>query len=133
MSFGENLQKLRKSQGMSQEQLADRLEVSRQAVSKWESDQGYPEISKIIQIGDMFDISLDDLLRDGRSPSPGGGIRLQDIWNALRGLYKELSRGRRGALWFITVCGGALILIGIYHMLYRAGLDIGAFVYHITH
>lgn len=133
MDFGEKLQKLRKCDGMSQERLAERLEVSRQAVSKWESGQGYPEVGKIIQIADMFDISLDDLLRDGRTPPARGGIRLQDIADAWRDLYRELSNGRRTLLWFVTVCGCGLVLVGIYHLLYQAGLDIGAFVYHITH
>ena len=50
MKFGEKLQKLRKEKGMSQEELAARLHVSRQAVSKWENDQGYPETEKMLMI-----------------------------------------------------------------------------------
>ena len=48
MGFSENLQILRKMKNMSQEQLAERLDVSRQAVSKWESGNGYPETEKLI-------------------------------------------------------------------------------------
>ena len=48
MGFSENLQNLRKIKNMSQEQLAEKLDVSRQAVSKWESGNGYPETEKII-------------------------------------------------------------------------------------
>ena len=47
MTFGEKLQKLRKESGLSQEELADQLNVSRQAVSKWERDNGYPETEKL--------------------------------------------------------------------------------------
>ena len=54
MKFGEKLQKLRKEKGMSQEELAARLHVSRQAVSKWENDQGYPETEKMLMIGNIF-------------------------------------------------------------------------------
>ena len=63
MEFREKLQNLRKSQGMSQEKLAELLNVSRQAVSKWESGQGYPETEKLIKISEMFNVSLDYLLK----------------------------------------------------------------------
>ena len=64
MNFSEKIKKIRKESGISQEMLADALEVSRQAVGKWESGQGYPEIEKLIIISDMFDVSLDYLLKD---------------------------------------------------------------------
>ncbi len=63
MSLGENLQFLRKRNNMTQEQLAEALEVSRQSVSKWESDNTYPETDKLIQLADLFHYSLDDLMR----------------------------------------------------------------------
>lgn len=63
MNFGENLQTLRKLNNYSQEDLADKLQVSRQAVSKWESGTGYPEIEKIISICDLFDCSMDELVK----------------------------------------------------------------------
>lgn len=63
MSFGENLQQLRKEKGWSQEELADRLEVSRQAVSKWESDAACPETEKLVLLSDLFHVSVDSLLR----------------------------------------------------------------------
>lgn len=64
MSFSEKLQKLRKDKGLSQEQLAELLDVSRQAVSKWESGQTYPEIDKLIKLSDLFNVTLDELVRD---------------------------------------------------------------------
>ena len=63
MSLGENLQFLRKKDNITQEQLAEQLEVSRQSVSKWESDTAYPEMDKIIQICDLFHVGMDDLVR----------------------------------------------------------------------
>lgn len=65
MAFGEKLQQLRSRKGMSQEQLADILGVSRQAVSKWERNETLPETEKVIRISDCFDVSLDYLLKDG--------------------------------------------------------------------
>lgn len=65
MKFNEKLKKFRKEKGYSQEELAEQLGVSRQAVSKWENDQGFPETEKLIQISSMFNVSIDTLLKDG--------------------------------------------------------------------
>ena len=62
MNLGENLKKIRKDNNLSQEQLAETLGVSRQSVSKWESNQAYPEMDKVIQIASMFNLNIDDLL-----------------------------------------------------------------------
>ena len=64
MSLGENLQFLRKKDNITQEQLAEKLEVSRQSVSKWESDAAYPEMDKILQMCDLFHVSMDNLVRN---------------------------------------------------------------------
>ena len=64
MTLGEKITHLRNSLGMSQETLADKLSVSRQAVSKWEMDQAQPQIDKVLQICELFNISTEDLLRD---------------------------------------------------------------------
>lgn len=63
MSFGENLQFLRKKNNITQEQLAEQLGVSRQSVSKWESDGSYPEMDKLMQLCEMFSCNMDALLR----------------------------------------------------------------------
>ena len=64
MKFGDKLIELRKKNGYSQEELAEKLGVSRQSVSKWESNNTYPETDKIIQIANLFDCSMDDLIND---------------------------------------------------------------------
>ncbi len=64
MSFSENLRQVRTERHMTQEELAERLGVSRQAVSKWESDQGYPETEKLIILSRELGISLDYLFND---------------------------------------------------------------------
>ena len=62
MSFGENLQRLRKKNQLSQEGLAEMLGVSRQAVSKWELEDGYPEVDKLLLLSKKLNVSLDSLL-----------------------------------------------------------------------
>lgn len=62
MGFNDNLNKYRKEKGLSQEELAYRLGVSRQSVSKWESGQSIPELERIIEIANLFSISLDELV-----------------------------------------------------------------------
>lgn len=62
MDFAEKLKTIRKQSGMSQEQLAEKLGVSRQAVTKWETDTGIPDIENIIAISKLFGISIDELL-----------------------------------------------------------------------
>ncbi len=64
MSFGKRLQILRHSKGITQEAFAQQLNVSRQAVSKWESSKGYPEIDKIIYICNHYGVTMDDLFTD---------------------------------------------------------------------
>ena len=61
MAFGERLQELRRARGMTQEDFAAQLKVSRQAVSKWESCRGYPELEKIIYICNRYGVTMNDL------------------------------------------------------------------------
>ena len=62
MEFNEKLQELRKNRGLTQEELAERLFVSRAAVSKWEQGRGYPSIESLRDISRFFSVSIDDLL-----------------------------------------------------------------------
>ena len=64
MTTGEKISKLRRDNNYTQEQLAELLGVSRQAISKWESSLAYPETDKLIRLGELFDCSLDYLLKD---------------------------------------------------------------------
>jgi len=64
MKFSDNLKKLRKDMNLSQEDLADKLGVSRQSISKWESGVVYPEMDKMVQLCKIFNLSMDDLLNN---------------------------------------------------------------------
>ncbi|MBP3885925.1 MAG: helix-turn-helix transcriptional regulator [Olsenella sp.] len=63
MSFRDNLQHLRATRGMTQEQLAMMVGVSRQSVTKWESERAYPEMDKLLKICQIFNCSLDELVQ----------------------------------------------------------------------
>ena len=64
MTTGNKLAKLRKEAGYTQEELAEKLGVSRQSISKWESDTAYPETEKLIKIGELYNCSMDYLLKE---------------------------------------------------------------------
>lgn len=63
MTFGEKLYKLRKEKEMSQEALAEQVHTTRQAISKWENNQGFPETEKLMIISNIFEVSIDYLLK----------------------------------------------------------------------
>ena len=67
--FYEKLRYLRKQKSMSQEDLANKLDISRQSVSKWESGISMPDLENVIKLSEMFDVSLDYLLKDSKSDS----------------------------------------------------------------
>lgn len=109
MGFSENLQNLRKIKNMSQEQLAEKLDVSRQAVSKWESGNGYPETEKIITICEIFDCSMDNLLKGKITADTTGEKKKYES------LQNKFSKG--------IALGVGIILLGATILLYFAGLS----------
>ena len=68
MILGEKIAQLRRKNGWSQEELADKMEVSRQAVSKWESSQTTPDLERILRLSSLFGVTIDYLLKDGAEP-----------------------------------------------------------------
>lgn len=64
MNFSEKLKEIRKNEGLSQEQLAEKIGVSRQAITKWETGKGLPDVENMVIIAEIFKTTLDDLLRD---------------------------------------------------------------------
>ena len=68
MILGEKIAQLRRKNGWSQEELADKMEVSRQAVSKWESSQTTPDLERIMRLSSLFGVTIDYLLKDGAEP-----------------------------------------------------------------
>lgn len=73
MNIADRIQQLRKAKGISQEELADKIGVSRQAVSKWESEQTTPDVEKVLLLSDYFEVTTDYLLK-GIEPVPGEAV-----------------------------------------------------------
>lgn len=105
ITIGQRIQQLRRAAGLSQEQLAEQLDVSRQSVSKWELNDAAPEISKIIAISELFGVSTDELLK-GAESIPAAGEQRQSIAATAR-LNAAEKRIRTG---FITAAAGLMML-----------------------
>ena len=70
MTLAEKLLALRTEKGLSQEDLAEQMGVSRQSVSKWETGQSVPDLDRIIKLADLFGVTVDELVREGERPQP---------------------------------------------------------------
>ena len=70
MKINQTIRQRRQALGLTQEQLAEALNVSRQSVSKWETGQSVPDLDKIIRMADLFGVSVDELVREGEPPAP---------------------------------------------------------------
>ena len=103
MEFHEKLQELRKKRGLTQEELAENLYVSRTAVSKWESGRGYPSIDSLKEISKFFSVSIDDLL---------SGEMLIDI--AEKENESNIQSIRKVLFGVVDVCSFLLIILPLY-------------------
>lgn len=110
MTFGEKLSKLRKEENYTQEQLADILEVSRQSVSKWESDIAYPETEKLVKIAKLFNCSVDYLLKD-ECTDPSGKEK-SDFGDFVKSIGKTVKKQFHERKSDKIVCGMPLYHIG---------------------
>ena len=119
MSFGMNLQALRRRSGMTQEGLADALGVSRQSVSKWESDGSFPEMEKLVQLCDLFGCPLDMLVR-GDVEAESSGEAADD--SATREAGMAYDRHTRFAARAVTL-GVGLVLFGVALLMLLYGMD----------
>lgn len=115
MEFNEKLQKLRKKNGLTQEQLAGQLYVSRTAISKWESGKGYPNIESLKCLSKFFSVSIDELLSNDEL------ITLAECENRsnLKKIYSLISS-------MIDVLAVAFIVLPIY------GKPEGGYVYSVN-
>ena len=94
MNFASNLQKLRKKENMSQEALAERLDVTRQSVSKWESGASYPEMDKLISICKIFNVDMDTLVNgdvlEEKTQEKETVINTKDLLDKFNTLMKKI-------------------------------------------
>lgn len=110
MNLSDRIQNLRKTRGLSQEELAEALGVSRQAVSKWESGQSSPDLDKIVQLSEYFGVSTDHLLKGTElSDANGEALNTAFIINAVATAFDLLSIVLSAFTWYETQEAGALI------------------------
>ncbi len=127
MTFGQKLQQLRRARGMSQEDLAGQLSVTRQTISKWELDQSTPDLPYLAAISELFGVSTDYLIKGKEAPNALGPQMSQTDMDAL---LAKLQRKRPSprqvffVLFLISLAGIVLpmLLLTIAEMFY---IDIG--------
>lgn len=134
MSFGERLYKLRKEKNISQEDLAELLDVSRQSISKWENDKAYPEMTRLLFMSDYFGVTLDYLMRGhecNEKPQESAPAKthpeykaknLITIWNTFVSNLSGKQRKLILLLYFLIV---AVCIAIIFTFLYHSGYAIG--------
>ena len=128
MKFSEKLIVLRKQNGWSQEELAEKLDVSRQAVSKWESEQSLPESERIVQLAKLFGVTTDYLLIDEQTPDlcaepSGQGSATPARRVSVREAEEYLYSRRRAS--FLIAAGVFLCIVGVIPLLLLGGLTEG--------
>lgn len=104
MDLGERLYQLRKARNLSQGEVADALGVSRQSVSKWENNTSVPELDKLVKLGELFGLTLDELVKGEAAPAPAGRLERPRPASGPAG-------GRRIAAIALLVCGGVGTLL----------------------
>ena len=122
MTLGEKIQQLRKASGISQEQLAERLGVTRQSVSKWELDDAVPEISKIVMLSDLFYISTDELLKDNPATGETGQEDGGQAESAIEQIVKMNQVNKKINMGFKTLVTGLIALLLMFVLLPGLGI-----------
>ncbi|MEB4860854.1 helix-turn-helix domain-containing protein [Priestia megaterium] len=112
MNLGEQLKRLREEKNLSREELAQEMNVSRQAVYKWESNKGYPDIENLIKLSDLYNVTLDELIKDDRS------FQKKIVIDQKKNKIEDLSEPG-------FVIGIILVFVGLF-------LDLGAFSAGVT-
>jgi transcriptional regulator with XRE-family HTH domain len=116
MTIADRIQSLRKSKGMSQEELADAVGVSRQAVSKWESEQTAPDLEKVVIMSDIFEVTTDYLLKGIEPVKTDDHKTMADVLDQKILTEKNGKRAKTAFKWFL-IGFGALLAIDLISML----------------
>jgi len=111
MTLAEKILALRTEQGLSQGDLAEKLEVSRQSVSKWETGQATPDLDKIIKLADLFGVTVDELIREEKKAECHGSAE-----TGIRGVEFKLSWLGQEEIWKCVAV--LLAALGILCLLY---------------
>ena len=116
MTLADRIQQLRRQKGISQEELADRVGVSRQAVSKWESEQSMPDMDKVILLSDYFEVTTDYLLKGIEPAPPAAGEKKADgrIFTIVATVLNFIGVLVSCAVWYETQEMGSLIIAVVF-------------------
>ena len=124
MEFNNKLYELRKQKGFSQEELANRLNVSRQTISKWEVGESTPDMEKLVAISDLFEVSLDELVK-GEEPKlaePSEQIVKSELYSDIKEQVLTVDNKKK-AIIGIKIAG---IILGIFVL-----IDVISFVIYV--
>ena len=132
MNIADRIQYLRKQRGLSQEELADKMGVSRQAVSKWESEQSTPDLDKIIIMSDLFEVTTDYILKGIEPVSPTSKLNIKTlclglvlIFSTIAGIWSfTANRFRYDECLLISVAGG-VVGLGVALIIHVAANSMG--------
>lgn len=118
MEFNNKLYDLRKQKGFSQEELANRLNVSRQTVSKWEVGDSTPDMEKLVAISDLFEISLDELVLDKAAVSSEETSSKSEVLSELKEklLTDENKKRAKKGFKIAGIVFGVLVLADVISM-----------------
>ena len=116
MTIADRIQSLRKAKGMSQEELADKVGVSRQSVSKWESEQAAPDLDKIVIMSDIFEVTTDYLLKGIEPVKSDDHKTMADVLDQKVLTDKNGKRVKTARKWFL-IGFGALLAIDLISMI----------------
>ena len=121
MEFNNKLYELRKQKGFSQEELANRLNVSRQTVSKWEVGESSPDMEKLVAISELFDISLDELVLDKvvKKEETSEQIVKSELYSDIKEhvLTEDNKKKAKKGLKIVGIVLGAILLIDLISMI----------------
>jgi transcriptional regulator with XRE-family HTH domain len=95
MDLGSRIKEARERQNLSQDELAEKMNISRQAISKWETGKSYPDIEKILELSDIFNLSLDELVKGDKT------------------FQENLIMESRAGMSGITILGYVLVALGV--------------------
>ena len=119
MQFNEKIISLRKSMGLSQEELGAELHVSRQTISKWESAQSYPDFQRLVLLSDYFGLTLDELARD----VDVADVRAKNLNSEkLDSIYNDVGTAKKFIKWYLIIAGtgAGVVLVILLSFILRA-------------
>jgi len=132
MTFGERLYELRNKNNLSQEELAEVLDVSRQSISKWENDKAYPEMTRLLFMSDYFDVSLDYLMRgidkednEGKVTEKYKTKNILLVWNDFLSNLSKKQKALFMLLYILIICALVSFVVSV---IYCGGYEIGKFI-----